>query len=226
MPDKVLRVFIASAPVSPWQSNCYVVGLPDAGQCLVIDPGPGSLDAVSPMLEEESLSVAAILMTHGHFDHVWDLGRFAAKHDAPRLIHHADATMVTDPDSFYDPMAWAQVRAQLAEHGDYTGASVTDLTEEFTVAGLTIRTLHAPGHTAGSTLLLITDDEGRELCFTGDVLFRGAIGRTDLRGGDHAAMVDTLNDVVKTLDLETVVLPGHGPATTIAAELSSNPYLA
>ncbi len=193
-------------------------------EAILIDAGPGSFAAVQPIVEKENLHIVAGLLTHGHFDHVWDSGRFASQWQVPFYLAPADEAMVTDPERWYESM-WSIPLQALSDFDPFDGAPTKPLPESGVFAGISVRTIPAPGHSEGSTLIMVTTETGEELCFSGDVLFAGAIGRTDLRGGDHQAMQATLRDVVRTLDPELRVFPGHGTHTTIKHELATNPYL-
>jgi glyoxylase-like metal-dependent hydrolase (beta-lactamase superfamily II) len=216
----------------------------DDGSCVVIDAGVGITDAVLGLVAERGLRAAAVLVTHGHVDHTWDAGRLAGALDVPVVMHAADVYRLADPfgtlgvlgsagGSPHDPsgpLAQA-IAASGVDPASYVAparvepfGSVDDVRSADTVlelGGLRVVARHAPGHTQGSTLYLVDD-----LAFTGDVLFAGSIGRTDLPGGDDATMQRTLREVVVALPPATVVVPGHGPTSDIATELARNPYLA
>lgn len=214
--------------MSPWQSNCYVIapeGPTDSVRpAIIIDAGPGSFAAVDQVVQEQNLHIVAGLLTHGHFDHVWDAGHFHREWNVPFYLDPADKQMIDDPEQFYGAL-WAQPKHALAQYGDLASAPTSPLPDEAEFAGIMVRTLSAPGHSGGSRLIMMQTEDGKDICFSGDVLFKGAIGRTDLPGSDPHAMIDTLTRVVKTLPLHTTVFPGHGPATSIVAELATNPFL-
>lgn len=199
-------------------TNCHLVV--DGGSGVVVDPGRGVAAEVDAALRESGVRLAAVLLTHGHVDHTWDAAELGARHGVPVHVHEADAYRLADPLGSLGPLG-----AQLAAlAGETDGPPVPGDVETFTggtVAGL--ETLHAPGHTEGSTVYLVPTDDG-PVALTGDVLFAGTIGRCDLPGGDDATMAATLRRLA-ALDPATRVLPGHGPATSIAAELRTNPYL-
>ena len=208
------------APV--FGTNCCVVS---AGtDCVVIDAGAGVADAVGRLVDDAGLTPRAVLATHGHADHTWDAGVLCARYEIPMRLHEADAYRLADPFGTLSPA----LEAALGLHrDDYRPPAVI---EPFTTPGgsatlalgqVTLRALHAPGHTEGSTLYLPGDD----VILTGDVLFAGSVGRTDLHGGSGQVMAGTLRDVVRGLDPALAVVPGHGPATTVAHELETNPFL-
>jgi glyoxylase-like metal-dependent hydrolase (beta-lactamase superfamily II) len=224
-------------------ARCSVL-VHDDGSCVVVDAGAGVTDDVLAVVAQRGLRPAAVLATHGHVDHTWDAARLSDALDVPVILHAADVYRLSDPfgtlgllgsaaNPTHDPtgpLAQA-IAATGIDPTQYTApnrvetfGAVGDVRSADTVlelGGLRIVARHAPGHTEGSTLYLVGP-----LAFTGDVLFAGSVGRTDLPGGDHATMQRTLREVVATLPPETVVVPGHGPTSDIATELAHNPYLA
>lgn len=224
-------MLIASFPAGPWQANCYLLATGSDADCVVIDPGVGALQGIEQVVAEQRLRPTDVLLTHGHIDHLYDAAKVCATYDATCRIGADDRFLINDPLAGMPPDTLGLL-AQL-NNGTVPGFSEPERVVEvadgdgFTAAGLEFRSRHAPGHTAGSTLYLVDypDDDVDQLLFSGDVLFQGTIGRTDLPGGDHATMLDTLRTVVLGLPDRTVVLPGHGSQTTIAAERAGNPFL-
>ncbi len=218
-----LDVLIAGFPAGSWATNCYVIA-PGPGQpCLIIDPGQDSIDGVHDILREHRLAPAAVLLTHGHIDHVWSVAPLSAEFDVPALIHADDRGRLADPAGTSFAAAREQLLAMTKNSLELTEPSdVQVLHDEQTLelAGMRLRVRHAPGHTEGSAVF-----ELDELMFSGDVLFAGSIGRTDLPGGDHARMIESLRRVIVPAPDDLVVLPGHGPQTTIGQEKATNPYL-
>ena len=222
--DKVAVVFLASFASGPWQANCYLVGPDGSDQAIVIDPGVEAADTVRSALAEYGRRAAGVLLTHGHVDHVADAATVADEAGVPAWLHSADVDLLDDPASG-NPMMAAMI--------DQLGVSVgtpADLRtiaggESLEVAGLTFEVVHAPGHRPGCVMFRLGADTPEEIVFSGDVLFAGSIGRMDLPGGDSRAMTETLKNVVLPLPDAAAVLPGHGPATTMARERSTNPYL-
>jgi glyoxylase-like metal-dependent hydrolase (beta-lactamase superfamily II) len=203
---------------------------PAAGeQCVIVDPGKDSAPGIEEAVREHGLSPVAVLLTHGHIDHVWSVVPVCGARDIPAYLHPSDRHLLTDPGAGLSP----QTRDLLAgmTDGVLTSAEPDDLRElsdglELELAGLSFVVDHAPGHTGGSVMFRRAGELGvPPLLISGDVLFEGSIGRTDLPGGDHAAMLRSLSTKVLPLDDETVVLPGHGETTTIARERIANPYL-
>ncbi len=217
-------------PAAAFGTNCYVLA-PAAGQeCVIVDPGVGVLDPLDDVLREHRLKPAAVLLTHGHLDHVYSVTPVCGARGVAAYIHHDDRYRLADPIATLDPMLVAMLETQFGRSAQWSEPDDVRLLSDgatMELAGLSITVDHAPGHTEGSVMFRLPSgsDEGTELCLSGDVLFAGSIGRTDLPGGDHAAMLRTLADKVLTLRDDTTVLPGHGPATTIGRERHSNPYL-
>ena len=202
---------IAGFAAGPFQTNCYVVSNGD--RAFVIDPGLGAHEAVSQLVQEQGLTVEAVVLTHGHIDHIRDAAAFGVE----TFIHPADAFMLLRGEGvseqarqLYDASAMPPIdNPTHIEDG-----------QTLTVAGVELRVVHAPGHSPGC-VMLVADG----VVFSGDVLFRGSIGRTDLPDSDPEQMRESLRGPVWDLDDELQVLPGHGPATTVAQERATNPYL-
>lgn len=224
-------MFIASFPAGPWQTSCYVLATSSRSECLVLDPGMGALDGVRDVVAEHHLKPVAAVLTHGHLDHMFSVAPLCAGYDATCWVHPDDRHLLADPLAGMS----AGTEALLAQLGGGSTAftepdDVRLLEDGVTVAaaGLALDALHAPGHTAGSTMFRCgypADPDVDSLLFSGDVLFAGSVGRTDLPGGDAQSMARSLRDKVLPLPDEVVVLPGHGPQTTMAAERAANPYL-
>lgn len=218
----LVEAFAASA----FETNCYVLA-PGRGQrCVVVDPGADVADRLDELLAEHRLRPEAVLLTHGHIDHTYSAATVCGARRIPVHVHPADRWQLADPSGGLglNPSALAPLFGETFTWSEPD--DVRDLTDGATLrlADLEIVVDHAPGHTPGSVLYRVTDGE-RQLCLSGDVLFAGSIGRVDLPGGDPRAMVTSLRDKILTLADDTVVLPGHGPSTTIGRERASNPYL-
>jgi glyoxylase-like metal-dependent hydrolase (beta-lactamase superfamily II) len=223
----VRGVFIAGFPAGPWGTNCYVAATAAGTECVVIDPGKDAAEGVAEVVREHRLKPVAVLVTHGHVDHMWCVAPVAGTYDATAWIHPSDRHLLTDPMA-----GLSHETTQMFLGGNYEWAEPDDVQElgdaqELELAGLRFVVDHTPGHTPGSvTFRSPYDGDGvSELMFAGDLLFAGSIGRTDLPGGDHPTMLRSLRDKVLTLPDDVVVLPGHGEQTSIGRERVSNPFL-
>lgn len=237
-----MRLHTVVAPV--FAARCTVLAADD-GACVVVDPGAGAAPQVRALVRQHGLTPHAVLVTHGHADHTWDAPALSRDLDVPVVLHAADAYRLQDPfgtlgvlDPRHDPagpLAQALRAAGVDLHdwraphrvepfGTADGTRTPDV--ELDLGGVRVVARHAPGHTEGSTLYLVDVGEPHPVVLAGDVLFAGSIGRTDLPGGDDATMATTLREVVARLPQGSTVLPGHGPATDVATELATNPWLA
>ncbi len=220
-------MFIAGFPAGPWGTNCYVAATAPGAECVVIDPGKDAADGVAEVVREHRLKPVAVLVTHGHLDHMWCVAPVAGSYDATAWIHPADRHLLSDPMRGMSPET-----SQMLLGGNYQWAEPDDVREladlqHLELAGLRFVVDHTPGHTEGSvTFRSPYAAEGiSEVMFSGDLLFAGSIGRTDLPGGDHPTMLRSLTDKVLTLADDIVVLPGHGEQTSIGRERATNPFL-
>ncbi|MBK9740251.1 MAG: MBL fold metallo-hydrolase [Actinobacteria bacterium] len=216
-------MLIAGFPAGSWATNCYVVAAGAGEPCVIIDPGQQSIDGVHEIIREHRLVPAAVLLTHGHIDHVWSVAPLSAEFEIPALIHVDDRYRLVDPAGSSIAAARDQLLAMTKNSLELTEPSDVRLLEDeqaLDLVGMTFVVRHAPGHTEGSSVF-----EVGEVMFSGDVLFAGSIGRTDLPGGDHHLMIDSLRRVIVPAPDHMTVLPGHGPQTTIGAERLSNPFL-
>lgn len=216
-------MLVAGFPAGSWATNCYVVATAPGEPCLIVDPGQDSIDGVHDIIREHRLAPAAVLLTHGHIDHVWSVAPISSEFDIPALIHVADRYRLEDPAGTSIVAAREQLMSMTKNSLELTEPSDVRLLEDEQViemVGLEFTVRHAPGHTEGSVVF-----EGEQIMLSGDVLFAGSIGRTDLPGGSHALMLDSLRRVILPARDDLTVLPGHGPQTTIGAERASNPFL-
>lgn len=212
-------MFLTSFPAGPWQTNCYLIAADEQSDVVIVDPGVAAAAQVRRLVSAQNVGVAGIILTHGHIDHIGSVVTLAKEFNVPVWMHAADRELLTDAGVILpDSLALAQeFGVQLGEPDDLRFLVDGDTLD---LAGLTFTVQEAPGHRPGCLLWSVG-----ELIFTGDVLFAGSIGRTDLPGGDSDAMMDTLANVVKNLPADATVLPGHGPASTVQRELTTNPYL-
>jgi glyoxylase-like metal-dependent hydrolase (beta-lactamase superfamily II) len=217
-------VLIAGFPSYATATNCWDVAPADGEQCVVIDPGIGVRGRLDEVIAEHRLHPIAVLLTHGHLDHTFSVVPVCQARDVPAYIHPADRSQLADPWSGLGMPAGTPL------FGALTFAEPDDVKElgdgeKISLAGLDFAVRHAPGHSAGSVVFSLSGDDDEPRLFSGDVLFAGSIGRVDLPGGSMAAMQTSLREVIWPMDDATAVHPGHGPATTIARERATNPYL-
>ena len=220
-------MLIAGFPAGPWAANCYVVATGPGTECVVVDPGKDAADGVAEIVREHRLKPVSVLVTHGHVDHMWSVAPVAGTYDATAWIHPADRHLLTDPMA-----GMSRETSAMMLGGDYQWAEPDDVREladsqDLELAGLRLVVDHTPGHTEGSVTFRTPYDDAEisEVMFSGDLLFAGSIGRTDLPGGDHPTMLRSLRDKVLTLRDDVVVLPGHGEQTSIGRERATNPFL-
>ena len=191
------------------------------GVVVVIDPGIEATGPLEDLLDRHRLHPVAVLLTHGHIDHTYSVVPVCEARDVPAWIHPDDRGQLTDPLHWLGTPLLGMTSLPTAEPADLRELADGETLE---LAGLRLGVRHAPGHTLGSVVFTAeTADE--PLLFSGDLLFAGSIGRTDLPGGSYPTILDSLARVVLPLDDATVVLPGHGPGTTVGRERSTNPYL-
>jgi glyoxylase-like metal-dependent hydrolase (beta-lactamase superfamily II) len=219
-------MLVRSFPASLWGTNCHVVATAEGEHCVLIDPGYDVVAQVGELVREHSLRPVAVVLTHGHLDHTWSVTPLCGSYDAACWIHPDDRGQLSDPGAWLEPgsaQMLADMGAVFTEPDD-----VRELVDgtDVELAGLRFGVMHTPGHTRGSLMFGLHDaDTGEQVVFSGDTLFAGSIGRTDLRGGDPEQMRTSLRTKVLPLPDEARVLPGHGPQTTIGRERVSNPYL-
>ncbi|MDQ2791366.1 MAG: MBL fold metallo-hydrolase [Actinomycetota bacterium] len=217
-------MLVAGFPTGSLQANCFVLAPEAGGACVVVDPGEGSEQPLDELLRQHRLDPVAVLLTHGHFDHIFAVTPVCDGNDIPAWIHPEDRVLLSDPMRAFsaDVRQLFGGRVQLREPRE-----VRELADgtSLELAGLSVTVDHTPGHTRGSVTFRSVTDDGPGVLVSGDTLFAGSIGRTDLPGGDHEQMLTSLRDKILVLDDDTTVLPGHGPATTIGRERASNPFL-
>lgn len=221
-------MLVAAFAAGPWQTNCYVLAPGPGQECVVIDPGMDAVGGVNELLSEHRLRPVAVLLTHGHVDHMWSVVPVADGYGIPALVHRADRHLLADPAAGISEQSREAIARMVGSEGFAEPAEVREIGDglDLELAGLTLRVDHAPGHTPGSvTFRRAGSPDEPPLLVSGDVLFAGSIGRTDLPGGDTDAMMRSLARVVLPLEDDTVVLPGHGETTTVGRERAVNPYL-
>lgn len=215
-------MLVVGFPAGALQANCYLLATGVGSECVIVDPGQGAEPGIEKALREHRLTPVAVLATHGHVDHVASAAAVADAHDIAVHIHPDDRHLLSDPLAGLGP----DLASTFGAVTSIEPSAVVPLTERvLDLAGLRITVDHTPGHTPGSVVFRVRSAEGGHLALTGDTLFAGAIGRTDLPGGDPEALATSLRTVLLPLAADTVVLPGHGGATTIGRERRSNPFL-
>jgi glyoxylase-like metal-dependent hydrolase (beta-lactamase superfamily II) len=211
-------------------TNCWVIATGKGSECIVVDPGiaiPDFTFEINEALAKYKLKPVAALLTHGHLDHtfsVYPLSKSAESMVA--YIHSEDRILLKKPELAMSAESNQMVSMLMSESGITAFNEPDDVQElksgqEISVAGLSITAIHAPGHTRGSMMFMVNS----EVLLSGDVLFAGSIGRTDLPTGSMVEMTKTLKEKVMPLPGGLRVLPGHGPETTIEKERARNPYL-
>jgi glyoxylase-like metal-dependent hydrolase (beta-lactamase superfamily II) len=197
---------------------------PTAGEeCVIVDPGQDAQPGIEEILARYRLKPIAVLLTHGHIDHIWSVAPVCGARGIPAYIHPDDRDLLSDPGK------GLSLGANQELFGGLTFTEPDDVLElsdgaKLTLAGVDFTVAHMPGHTEGSVTFGTPGTDERVL-FSGDLLFAGSIGRTDLPGGDHQEILRSLERTL-TLPDETIVLPGHGPQTTIGVVRAHNPFLA
>jgi hydroxyacylglutathione hydrolase len=233
--------FVLGAPLGRWQTNCYVVGDRAHGTAVVVDPGEDGETEVPALLATAGVRCEAILLSHGHLDHVWAVPGLARELDVPVFLHPDDRWLWDDPAAAFGA-SWALLAGQLGLPAwDPPTEHLQDVTDgqTLTFAGIDFRVQHNPGHTPGHvtylgrglsgapvTFALGAAERGSDaVLFSGDLVFAGSVGRTDFPRGSTAALFRSLVETVLPLEDDTLILSGHGPDTTVGRERAANPFL-
>ena len=216
---------IVGFPAGMFQTNCYIVS-DDAGDCVIVDPGQDAEEQVRRQVSEAGLKPRAVLLTHGHLDHIWNAQQVADHYGVPAYIHPEDREMLADPAKGLS----LDLSAMLKEVTFSEPAEVIEVFDGDTlsIGSMVFEVDHVPGHSPGSVSFRITveTEQGpRMVVLGGDVLFRDGVGRTDLPAGDTEVLMQSIAKKFLVLDDDAVVLPGHGPSTTVGRERRSNPFL-
>ncbi|MDC7218489.1 MAG: MBL fold metallo-hydrolase [Spirochaetales bacterium] len=207
---------IHTIPAGPLETNVFLIDN-GAGEALIIDAPPGGYEAAMAVAQEKGLAVKALLLTHGHFDHVLDTARYQEA-GIPVYVHRDSEEMVRDPASAM-PFPMPGIELDTLEWG--SDDQILEEETTLTLAGLNIQVLNAPGHCPGSVIFHVAD---LKAAFVGDVIFYRSVGRTDLPGGNGSVLFDSIRTKVFTLPDETLLHPGHGPLTLVEEEKQFNPY--
>src|SRR5882762_4971848 len=220
-------MLVAGFPAAAFGTNCYVLAPAAGEECVVVDPGIEVEAQLDEVLREHRLRPVAVLLTHGHLDHTFSVTPVCGARGIAAWIHPGDRKLLEDP------MLGLSNESRTMFGGRLTWTEPDDVKlladdEVVELAGLAFTVDHAPGHTPGSVMFRLPPDADvpETLLLSGDVLFQGSIGRTDLPGGSYQQMMQSLAAKVLPLADGTIVLPGHGGATTIGSERATNPYLA
>lgn len=212
----LVRSFVAPM----FATNCWIIATGKGAECIIVDPGMTDISAeVELIISEEGLKPVAALLTHGHLDHTFSVKPLADGYQIPAYIHSEDRRFIAEPAGIHGAEFAEQIKALSFAEPEKVETLRDGALLDF--VGLSIRAIHSPGHTRGSLMFLIND----ETLVSGDVLFAGSIGRTDLPTGSASDMRNTLQKKVLTLNDDIRVLPGHGGETTIKYERKTNPYL-
>jgi hydroxyacylglutathione hydrolase len=216
-------VLVSAFPAGLLACNCYVLAPRRGADAIIVDPGQSAMGPLRRTLDENRLTPAAVLLTHGHIDHIWSAQKVSDTFGCPTYIHPEDRFMLTDPIKGFGPrIGQLLARAMFREPRQVVeldrDAALLDL------ADITVTVDHTPGHTRGSVVFRVAGDTS-QLALTGDTLFQRSVGRTDLFGGSGRDLLNSIVGKLLVLDDQTVVLPGHGPRTTIGAERRANPFL-
>ena len=218
-------MLIVGFPAGSFAANCYLVASGPRSECVIIDPGQDAEQGINEVIDEYHLQPVAVLATHGHIDHIWSVAPVCGARGIPAYIHPADRALLSDPGRGLSLAPGQRL------FGGLTFTEPDDVRElsdgmRLELAGFELVVDHAPGHTPGSVTFGLPPVTEAGTLFSGDLLFAGSIGRTDLPGGDYETILASLARVCLSLPGETQVLPGHGPETTIEAERAHNPFLA
>ena len=201
-------------PVGPLQCNCSIIGDENTREAMVIDPGDEIEDVVA-LLQKHGLTVKQIVITHAHIDHIGGAAKLRKLTGAPVLLNQNDYALLKMLDV---QAAWVGMAVPEQVQLDQPLANG----DKLQTGNLEATVMHTPGHTEGSVCLYFAAEHK---LIAGDTLFAGSIGRTDLPGGSLKKIMSSLHERVLTLPDETVVIPGHGPLTSIGAERETNPFL-
>ncbi|MEY4023077.1 MAG: hypothetical protein RLZ23_38 [Actinomycetota bacterium] len=213
-------MLVRSFPAPMFATNCWIIAPSEGSECIIVDPGmPDISHDIEMIIEQHNLKPVAALLTHGHLDHTFSITPLADGYDIPAYIHSEDRRFIADPAGIHGPQFLSQIQgmnfSEPKKVNELKNGSTLQLLD------MNITAIHAPGHTRGSLMFTINN----EILVSGDVLFAGSIGRTDLPTGSPKDMTETLKTKVLPLSDDLRVLTGHGPETTIKFERKNNPYL-
>ena len=216
-------VLITGFPAGILACNCYVLAKRTGADAIIVDPGQRVMGPLRQILDENHLTPAAVLLTHGHVDHIWSAQKVADMYGCATYIHPDDRFMLTDPIKDFGPRL-AQIAFGALFREPKQVIELDRDGDKVDVGDVTVTVDHTPGHTRGSVVFRVSDGP-EEVVFSGDTMFRQSVGRTDLPGGSGRDLLGSIVTKLLVLDDDTVVLPGHGEKTTIGFERRANPFL-
>lgn len=237
--------YVVGVALGRWQTNCFVIGDRTTGRCVVVDPGEGGGEAVPDLLDRLGATCEAILLTHGHIDHVWGVPALASTLDVPAYLHPADRWLWEAPVAAFGDFPAEQRKSILQDQFGLAWSGDTDILidvadhDRLTLAGIDFTVRHNPGHTPGHVTFLghgmesahIAFELGEvapsdDILFSGDLIFAGSVGRSDFPRGSTEDLMASIRDTVLPLEDDIVILSGHGTHTTVGRERSTNPFIA
>ena len=236
-------MLLTGFPAGMLACNCYVLAQCAGSDAIIVDPGQRALGTLRRILDENRLTPAGVLLTHGHIDHIWSAQKVADTYGCPAFIHPADRFMLADPIKGFGPRI-GQLAFGVMFREPRQVIELDRDGDKLDLGGIVVAVDHTPGHTRGSVVFRVSDANvsdvnvagadvsdvnGKsgyaELAFTGDTLFKQSVGRTDLPGGSGRDLLDSIVTKLLVLDDDTRVLPGHGEPSTIGFERRANPFL-
>ncbi|RDH75129.1 MBL fold metallo-hydrolase [Mycolicibacterium moriokaense] len=216
-------MLITGFPAGMLACNCYVLAQRPGADAVVVDPGQRAMGQLRRILDDNRLTPAAVLLTHGHIDHIWSAQKVADTYGCPAYIHPEDRFMLVDPIKGFGPRVGQIAFGALFREPKQVIELDRD-GDKVDIGGTVVTVDHTPGHTRGSVTFRVAADDS-DVVFTGDTLFRQSVGRTDLPGGSGRDLLGSIMTKLMVLGDDTVVLPGHGDRSTIGFERRTNPFL-